>query len=430
MKKLFLILAIIFAGINLFGQNTYKYPMYFNGGVRIGLNGPLVDSTKIVGDTIYSYVGTDIYKTPKNFPLGSSYTFQNGLTESGGVVKLGGVLSDVTTLFTGSNRWFRYTLTQDAGVDFECQVDFGGTVTYEDAANVVLGTTPWTISPSGSMIFTDSRATTVGIQYAADYSANWTDHSLVTKKWVVDNFSGGSMVYPGVGIALSTGSAWGTSIVDNSVGWNMAYLWGDHSTFGYAPLAAPTFTGTVTIPTPFTIGVVSMTATGTELNILDGATLSTTELNYVDGVTSAIQTQLDDTITGSDYYVQLTDTVPLVYFGSGVGLAGDTILIDASLNGYGYYYSTEDSTEFIQLITNIPSGDTVNYLLVYASALWNGSPTTIATIHAGAGETITTSFSPNTIPEDQYIWIEMDAVVATRKPVKFRVELLGYIKRD
>jgi len=34
-------------------------------------------------------------------------------------------------------------------------------------------------------------------------------------------------------------------------------------------------------------------ATGAELNILDGATLSTTELNYVDGVTSAIQTQLN-----------------------------------------------------------------------------------------------------------------------------------------
>ena len=39
------------------------------------------------------------------------------------------------------------------------------------------------------------------------------------------------------------------------------------------------FTGTVTIPTPFTLGAVSVTATGTELN-------------YVAGVTSAIQTQL------------------------------------------------------------------------------------------------------------------------------------------
>ncbi len=36
-----------------------------------------------------------------------------------------------------------------------------------------------------------------------------------------------------------------------------------------------------------------LTASASELNILDGATLTTTELNYVDGVTSSIQTQLD-----------------------------------------------------------------------------------------------------------------------------------------
>ena len=51
-----------------------------------------------------------------------------------------------------------------------------------------------------------------------------------------------------------------------------------------APLADPTFTGTVTIPTPYTIGAVSMTATGTELN-------------HTVGVTSAIQTQLDTKAT-------------------------------------------------------------------------------------------------------------------------------------
>jgi hypothetical protein len=45
---------------------------------------------------------------------------------------------------------------------------------------------------------------------------------------------------------------------------------------------------------------VAMLATATELNILDGATLSTTELNYVDGVTSAIQTQLDAKASSSD----------------------------------------------------------------------------------------------------------------------------------
>jgi hypothetical protein len=43
---------------------------------------------------------------------------------------------------------------------------------------------------------------------------------------------------------------------------------------------SPTFTGTVTIPSPFTLGSTSVTTDGTELN-------------YVDGVTSSIQTQLD-----------------------------------------------------------------------------------------------------------------------------------------
>lgn len=39
--------------------------------------------------------------------------------------------------------------------------------------------------------------------------------------------------------------------------------------------------------------IIDVTASASELNILDGATLTTTELNYVDGVTSSIQTQLD-----------------------------------------------------------------------------------------------------------------------------------------
>jgi len=62
--------------------------------------------------------------------------------------------------------------------------------------------------------------------------------------------------------------------------------------------------------TGVTLGGTAVTATGAELNILDGATLSTaelntldgitastTELNFVDGVTSSIQTQLDGKLT-------------------------------------------------------------------------------------------------------------------------------------
>ena len=49
-----------------------------------------------------------------------------------------------------------------------------------------------------------------------------------------------------------------------------------------------------------------ITASTNELNVLDGITASTTELNYVDGVTSNIQTQLDNKAVDSDV-VHITD---------------------------------------------------------------------------------------------------------------------------
>ena len=90
--------------------------------------------------------------------------------------------------------------------------------------------------------------------------------------------------------------------------------------------------------------VIDVTASASEVNILDGATLTVTELNYVDGVTSSIQTQLDAkapkanptftgtlsaaavsisgnlTVGGTTTTVNaanLTVADPLVYFGEG-----------------------------------------------------------------------------------------------------------------
>jgi len=52
--------------------------------------------------------------------------------------------------------------------------------------------------------------------------------------------------------------------------------------------------------TTLTIGGVLLTATATELNLLDGATFTLTEANYLSGVTSAIQGQLDAKIDDAD----------------------------------------------------------------------------------------------------------------------------------
>ena len=85
-------------------------------------------------------------------------------------------------------------------------------------------------------------------------------------------------------------------IGDGSTAWtSLAY--NILSSSAYAPLASPTFTGTVTGPTinastALQIGGAAVTSTAAELNILDGVTSTAAELNYSDGVTSNIQTQI------------------------------------------------------------------------------------------------------------------------------------------
>lgn len=46
-------------------------------------------------------------------------------------------------------------------------------------------------------------------------------------------------------------------------------LSGQSGTGNFAGSASPTFTGTVTVPTPFTLGATSVTSTGTQLNLLN-----------------------------------------------------------------------------------------------------------------------------------------------------------------
>ena len=66
-----------------------------------------------------------------------------------------------------------------------------------------------------------------------------------------------------------------------------------------------------------------VTSTATELNLLDGVTATTAELNYVDGVTSAIQTQLDAKLASSGAQAALH--VDHIITLSGVAQASDEL---------------------------------------------------------------------------------------------------------
>ena len=80
--------------------------------------------------------------------------------------------------------------------------------------------------------FATTVSTSIGtkVPQTRTLTINGTSYDLTANRsWTIN-----SMVYPSAGIALSTGTAWGTSITDNSANWNTAYGWGNHASAGYA----------------------------------------------------------------------------------------------------------------------------------------------------------------------------------------------------
>jgi len=76
---------------------------------------------------------------------------------------------------------------------------------------------------TGAVTLSDTDVTTAlgftPVTNARTLTINGTTYDLTANRtWSID-----SMVYPAAGIALSTGTAWGTSITNNSADWNTAY---------------------------------------------------------------------------------------------------------------------------------------------------------------------------------------------------------------
>ena len=119
-------------------------------------------------------------------------------------------------------------------------------------------------------------------------------------------------------------------------------------------------TGNKSNPHGVTLDQLGVTATATELNVLDGITATVTELNYVDGVTSSIQTQLNNkqaTISGAA--TTITDsnlTVNRALISNGSGKVAVSAVTSTEL---GYLDGVTSAIQS-QLDAKVPTSRTIN----------------------------------------------------------------------
>ena len=180
----------------------------------------------------------------------STLTFSSPLVNTSGTISIPAATSLVDGYLTSTNFSLFYNKQSQISL----------TTTGSSGSSTFIGTTlniP-TYSISGLGGVPTSRTLTInGVGYDLSADRSWTINS---------------MVYPSAGIAVSTGTAWGISITDNSTNWNTAYTnritsltttgtsgaatlisnvlnipnYGS-ALSGYLPLTGGTLTGTLTI---------------------------------------------------------------------------------------------------------------------------------------------------------------------------------------
>jgi hypothetical protein len=101
-------------------------------------------------------------------------------------------------------------------------------IVYDASNNITL---PANLTVNGTIIgYATTAALSSYVPTSRTITINGTTYDLTANR----NWDITSMIYPAAGIALSTGSAWGTSITNNSANWNTAFGWGNHASAGYA----------------------------------------------------------------------------------------------------------------------------------------------------------------------------------------------------
>lgn len=191
------------------------------------------------------------------------------------------------------------------------------------SATTTVNVSSATAPTSGQVLTaTSSTAATWQTSSGSGTVTNVTATDNTGQTWTITN----PTTTPNLSLAL-TSSAVGLGNVDNTSDASKPVSTATQTALNLkSNIASPTFTGTVTVPTPFTLGAVSVTTTGTQLNYLNAAT----------GTTGTTSTKL--VFSTSPALVTPDLGTPTVLVGTNItgtaeGLTAGTVTTNANLTG-------------------------------------------------------------------------------------------------
>ena len=216
------------------------------------------------------WAGTWQTYSPSHFQTALGFTPYNATNPSGYISNISG--QDLSTASNTTSKFITLTGLSSSATG----------LTYTNTTGVFSLTSGYTI-PTNTQITNWGSAysnmitslTTTGTSGAATLTGGVLN---------IPQYSGGSgMVYPGAGIAISTGSAWGTSLTDNSTNWNTAYTNRITSLTTTGSSGSATLSSnTLNIPT-YTLSGLGGQASSTNLTSLSGLTYTSTSFVKMTG---------------------------------------------------------------------------------------------------------------------------------------------------